>query len=102
MAIDTYREGYSDVGGAVVAVVANIGAARGYRASANRSCIPWRARSGRCRAWRTTATDLAIGANQPITNKTSRFDCDSSTQIIDICGLSDPGTIRKVLEVFIE
>ena len=42
------------------------------------------------------ASGIAVGANEPIANQTSRFDCDSSTQIIDIRGLSDPGTIGKV------
>jgi len=47
-------------------------------------------------------SSIAVGANEPVANQTSRFDCDSSTQIIDIRGLSDPGTIGKGWCRFIE
>ena len=49
MAVYAHREGHSDLRGAVVAVVADSGAARGYRASANGCRITWRARSCSCR-----------------------------------------------------
>ena len=79
-------------------MVADIGAAGGYRASASSRRVARRASGGRCRAWRTRRrrpSGIAFGTNEPIANQTSRFDCDSSTQIIDICGLSDPGTVGQ-------
>src|SRR6267378_1913593 len=48
MAVYAYREGQSDLRGAVVAVVADIGAARGYRASGSSRRVTYQARRCRC------------------------------------------------------
>src|SRR6267378_2167006 len=56
MAVYAYREGQSDLRGAVVAVVADIGAARGYRASGSSRRVGCLARRCRCcSCWRRTS-----------------------------------------------
>ena len=77
-------------------MVADIGAARGYRASASSCRITRLAGGSRRRTWRARwrwPSGIAIGANHPIAYQADAFDGYGVAHVVNISPNAYPGTI---------